>query len=304
VITPVAVAPEPPAPGSASVSVSESSGRDPSSGLWFLRVLAAFARREARLFSGYRLAFLVRGVAFAMSVLALAFLGRLVDAGAAANPHLGGFGGNYLAFAVVGLVVLDLQQVAVSALSQRIRTAQLIGVIEAELATPAPAWIVLGVAPVYELGAALVRGASYICLAAVLFGVSFPRVHALSLALALTLVLLACLGLGLLSAAATMLARRTNPIAVLLGSASLLLGGVAYPVSVLPPWLRTLGRALPLTHALEAVRGAMLLGAGPSALARPLVALAVLAAVLVPVGIALFLLVLRRARVDGSLTHY
>jgi ABC-2 type transport system permease protein len=208
-------------------------------------------------------------------VLALAFLSQLVDSGAAANPHLARYGGNYLGFAVVGLVVLDLQQVAVSALSQRIRTAQLIGIIEAELATPAPT-----------------------------FGVTFPRVDGVSLALAVVLVVAACLGLGLLSAAATMLVRRANPIAVLLGSASLLLGGVAYPVSVLPPWLRALGQALPLTHALEAARGALLLGASPSALARPLTALALLAAVLVPAGAALFLFTLRRARMDGSLTHY
>lgn len=274
----------------------------PSAGRWFLRVLAAFARREARMVAGYRLSFLARGASFGLSVLALAFLGRLVGAGA--NPHLAAYGGDYLAFALVGLVVLDLQQVAVTTLAHRVRTAQLLGVMEAEMAAPAPAWIVLGVVPAYELGLAAVRAALYFALAALAFGVAFPGVSYTSLALAVPLTLSAFAGLGLLSAATTMLARRTNPVAVLLASASLLLSGVAYPVSVLPAWLRAAGRALPLTHALEAFRGALLVGAPPASLRGPLTALLAIAAALVPAGLGLFLYALRRARTDGSLTHY
>ena len=114
----------------------------------------------------------------------------------------------------------------------------------------------------------------------------------------------AFVGLGLLSAATTMMVRRTNPVAVLLASASMLLSGVAYPVSVLPDWLRAAGRLLPLTHALELVRGGLLRGDGPAALGSSIAALALFAGVLCPVGVALFVYALRRARIDGSLTHY
>ena len=270
--------------------------------LWFLRVLVAFARREAWTMSGYRIAFLVRGFAFGVSVLALAFLGRLV--GASDNPHLAQYGGDYLAFAVVGLVVMDFQQVGVANLSQRVRNAQVLGVLEAELATPVPAWIALGVGPVYEFGLASARAAFYFCLAYFVFGVHFPHASLLSLLVAGPLALGAFVGLGLLSAATTMLTRRSNPVAVLLGSVSVLLSGVAYPLSVLPPALRVVARALPLTHALEVVRGALLRGASPGALAGSLAALAGFAGVLVPLGAWLFVVALRRARVDGSLTHY
>ena len=101
-----------------------------------------------------------------------------------------------------------------------------------------------------------------------------------------------------------MLVRRTNPVAVLLASASMLLSGVAYPVSVLPDWLRAVGRLLPLTHALELVRGGLLRGEGPAALGSSIAALALFTGVLCPLGVALFVYALRRARIDGSLTHY
>ena len=73
---------------------------------------------------------------------------------------------------------------------------------------------------------------------------------------------------------------------------------------MLPGWLRAVGRLLPLTHALAVLRGALLVGAGPAALADSFLALIVFAGVLAPVGVGVFAFALRRARIDGSLSHY
>jgi hypothetical protein len=59
-----------------------------------------------------------------------------------------------------------------------------------------------------------------------------------------------------------------------------------------------------LTHALAVLRGALLIGAGPAALEEPLLALLLFSAVLAPAGVAVFVFALRRARADGSLSHY
>jgi ABC-2 type transport system permease protein len=108
----------------------------------------------------------------------------------------------------------------------------------------------------------------------------------------------------LLAAGSTMLVRRNNPVTLLLGSVSFFVSGVVYPVTVLPRWLQHAGKLLPLTHALAALRGAFLVGATPGDVADSLLALAIFAAVLIPTGGATFAYALRRARVDGSLTHY
>ncbi|HET6280252.1 MAG TPA: ABC transporter permease [Polyangia bacterium] len=269
---------------------------------WFMRVLRAFARRELMVVTTYRASFFVRALSFVFAVVSLVFFSRFVGAGA--NPHLAPYGGSYLAFTLVGIVVAGLQQVGVSDLAQRIRMAQLMGTLEAELSTPAPAWIVLGTAPLYAMGGAAVRAVVYLLGAAALLDVGLERANLLSVAVGVPLILAAFWGLGLLGAATTMLVRRANPVALVLGTLSVFLSGVMYPVSVLPAWLRGFGALLPLTHALEVLRGALLLGAGPGALKSSLQALALFAVLLGALGSATFVFALRRARVDGSLTHY
>jgi ABC-2 type transport system permease protein len=64
------------------------------------------------------------------------------------------------------------------------------------------------------------------------------------------------------------------------------------------------GRLLPLTHALAVLRGALLVGSGLGELRSSLLALLVFAGLLAPVGAGMFAFALRRARVDGSLSHY
>lgn len=269
---------------------------------WFLAVLLAFIRRELTALGGYRAAFFIRIFGLALGVGAMVFLSRFV--GAAANPHLAAYGGNYLGFMVLGLLAAEFQQVGVSGLSQRIRVAQMMGTLEAELATPAPPWMVLGAAPVYEFGAAALRSTAYLLGASLLLDLNLDRANWATLVLGVPLFVAAFSGLGLLAAGTTMLVRRLNPVAMIIGSLSFFLSGVMYPVTVLPDWLRAIGRALPLTHALAILRGALLVGDSPAALAESFLSLAIFAAVLAPLGAAVFRFALRRTRIDGSLSHY
>jgi ABC-2 type transport system permease protein len=232
----------------------------------------------------------------------MVFLARFV--GATVNPHLATYGGNYLGFMVLGLLGAEFQQVGVSGLAHRIRAAQMMGTLEAEIATPAPPWMVLGAPPVYEFGVAALRSAAYLIGAVLLLGLDLGRANWLTLIIAIPLVIAAFSGLGLLAAGTTMLIRRLNPVAMIIGSLSFFLSGVLYPVSVLPAWLRAVGALLPLTHTLAVLRGSLLVGDSPAALADSFVALIIFAGVLAPLGIGVFAFALRRARIDGSLSHY
>jgi ABC-2 type transport system permease protein len=270
--------------------------------VYFGRILAAFVRRELAAMGSYRMAFAIRVAGFGLAAGSLFFLSRFVAA--AANPHLASYGSNYLGFVVIGLLATEFQQVGVSGLAQRIRASQIMGTLEAEVATPAHPWMVLGAPPIYEFGAAALRSAVYLLGARWLLGLDLSRANWWTVAVSFPLILAAFSGLGLLAAGSTMLVRRMNPVAMIIGSLSVFLSGVFYPVSVLPHWLRLVGTALPLTHALAALRGALLLGVGPAAVRGPLVALLLFAAILAPAGAATFAYALRRARVDGSLSHY
>ena len=68
--------------------------------LWFARVMWAFIRRELAALGGYRSAFFIRILGLVLAVASMVFLSRFV--GAAVNPHLASYGGNYLGFMVLG----------------------------------------------------------------------------------------------------------------------------------------------------------------------------------------------------------
>ena len=86
--------------------------------------------------------------------------------------------------------------------------------------------------------------------------------------------------------------------------ASALLSGAIYPVDVLPESLQIVARALPQTHAIEAMRLAVLQGHSIPDLASSLVSLLVFVIILLPLSLAAFHYAARRSKMDGSLAHY
>ncbi|HLX87111.1 MAG TPA: ABC transporter permease, partial [Acidimicrobiales bacterium] len=90
-------------------------------------------------------------------------------------------------------------------------------------------------------------------------------------------------------------------LTALVGSGLSLVGGVYYPVQLLPHGLRAVADLLPFTWALDALRASLLQGQEP--LAR-LGLLAGVAAVALPASLGLFSAALRRARRLGTLAQY
>lgn len=266
------------------------------------RVVLAFVRRDLAIAASYRLAFGLRALGTLALLLSFSYTARFVDPAGLGVQSAGGTG--YLAFWLVGIALADVFYSCASGLSRRIRESQLAGTLEAVLSTPAPAGHVLAGLAAVEVGGSLLRAGAIIALGALILDVPLGPVHAGSLALCLVLLLVAFCALGLLAAALTMLLRRTDPISLLLGVAVTLIGGVFYPVDLLPEPLARAAYALPLAPAATALRGALLTGAAPSAITRELCALACFAAVVLPLGIWLFARALARARRDASLGHY
>ena len=101
-----------------------------------------------------------------------------------------------------------------------------------------------------------------------------------------------------------MLVRRMNPVAMVIGSLSFFLSGVLYPVTVLPDWLRASAGCCRSRTRSRCCAARCSSAPAPAALADSFVALMIFAGVLAPLGAAVFAFALRRARIDGSLSHY
>jgi ABC-2 type transport system permease protein len=137
-----------------------------------------------------------------------------------------------------------------------------------------------------------------------LFGLAALHVNVLSLMVMAGLVFLLALSCGILAAAVQVWIQKGGAVVWLFGSVVWLFSGTMFPVSVLPLPLQKVSEAIPLTHALDGVRMALLKGTPLSAMAGTLGVLVSLAAVLVPVAAITFSLTLRHARRTGTLSYY
>jgi ABC-2 type transport system permease protein len=137
-----------------------------------------------------------------------------------------------------------------------------------------------------------------------LFGAGFPDADPVSALVILLLSLAAFAGTGAAAGGFMLVYRQGNPVRWLYGSASMLLGGVYYPVTVLPAWLRPVSDVLPLTSCLEGMRKALLSGAALSDLGRETSILGAWCLISIPAGILTYRWALRRARMDGLLAGH
>jgi ABC-type multidrug transport system permease subunit len=135
------------------------------------------------------------------------------------------------------------------------------------------------------------------------FGVHFaPNLPVL--AVTAMLFLAALWGMGLIFSGFGLLVRKANPLANLLWTFIILLGGAYYPISQLPDWLRYPARALPLGYGMEALADAALRNASFSDVSADLIPLAAFALVLPAVGVLTFGWLERKVRVRGELDLY
>ena len=124
-----------------------------------------------------------------------------------------------------------------------------------------------------------------------------------SLAVALGLYLLVMCGVGLASAGVIVVSKEGEPISWAVSGATGLLGGVYFPVSMLPGWLQAGARVLPTTHALAVARYGVE-GATAHGSSGSLPFLAATAGVSLVVGFVVLEWGCRRARNAGTLGHY
>jgi len=266
------------------------------------RRLAAFLRRELLLQLSYRLATWLQLGGILFSVAAFYFLAQFL--GGAASPLLAEYGGNYFAFVLIGIAYTAYQSAGLFSFSEAIRNGQIQGTLEAILLTPTPVSLMLLASALWSFILASLQVMLYLLVGVLLFGAALGQVHLGTAVLTLFLSIVAFAGLGILSASIILVTKRGDPISLALAAASALLSGVYYPVALLPRALRALAFLLPMTHALRAMRLALLQGATPLHVAPELAYLALFGLVLFPGGLLTFQLALRRARRDGTLGQY
>jgi ABC-2 type transport system permease protein len=167
-------------------------------------------------------------------------------------------------------IILSLTLVMMTALSVTRETER--GTMESLLATPVePLEVMAGkLAPYVVIG--LVQTAIILLLARFLFGVPMAGGW-VGLSLGVASFIVGSLALGFLISTAARSQLQAMQMSVFYIFPSILLSGFMFPFRGMPVWAQVLGEAIPVTHFLRVVRGALLKGQGLGDMWRELLAL-------------------------------
>src|SRR5215467_12428235 len=234
----------------------------------FFRELFLFFRRDLQIAKSYRSPIVLEAIQALFGTAMFYYIARFVD-----SPELRQTipqNGGYFAFALVGFVFLDYLNAALDTFDRSLEEARDSGTLEHLLATQTTLPAMLAGSALYPFAATTLRIAVYLAWGALFFGFPLRSADWLAVLVVVVVSLLAFSGLGILSAAYLLLFKRGNPAKWLVIGISSVVGGMLFPISILPNWLQILARLNPITYALDAMRAALLGSARVQDLLKPI----------------------------------
>jgi ABC-2 type transport system permease protein len=267
-----------------------------------VRLAWAFLKRDATMAMSYRIAFAVQLLGNILILGLIYFIGKSLG-----NQPLAAFqayGGSFFGFLLIGVALTDCAGVGLTTFAREIREGQLSGTLEATLLSPVRLPLILVYSSLWNYCFSAFRFILYLAVGSVLYGVSLKNANVPGSALLFFLTILCFMGIGILWSAVVMVVKRGDAIITSVGYVVVLLGGVLFPSNVLPSWLRGAAELIPLKHALEGMRLALLAGANMTTLGPIIFKLGLFAAILLPAGLFSFSLAVQAAKRNGSLTEF
>lgn len=261
-----------------------------------------FIKRDFAIATSYKFAFFLQFFGIFLSVLTFYFIAKMF--GNAVVPYLEPYGGDYFSFVLIGIAFSGYLGVGLGTFSGSIRQEQMMGTLEAMLVTPTKISTILIASSLWNYIFASINVLVYLLIGTILFGVNMSNANIFAALIILLLTIISFSSIGIISAGFIMIFKKGDPIAWVFSSVSGLLGGMAYPITVLPNWLQNFSYLLPITYSLRAMRHALLQGYPTTALATDIIALIIFSIVMMPLSILLFKFAVKKAKIDGSLIQY
>lgn len=263
---------------------------------------AAFIIKDFKVATSYRLNFLMQffGVFFTSTLFFM--ISQMI--GTEKLPALEQYGNDYFTFLLIGIALTDYFTIATSSFAAEIRSSQVVGTLESLLVTPTSINTILLSSFLYKLLYTSLRILLYFLVGIFIFGANINFTNIPAILTTFVLVLLPFIGIGLLSAAFIIVLKQGSPISFVVSMSSGLLGGVLYPIQVLPDWIEPFAKLLPITHGLEAMRQILINHCGFEQIGFQLIILLFFSFIFMSTGIGSIIVAVRIARKEGSLLHY
>ena len=265
--------------------------------------IRAFIAKDMRICVSYRLQFIFQFLQIFFSVALVYFVGRMFNH-EGKSGLLAQYGGDYFAFALVGLAASNYLRVGLVTITNDMRQTMNQGTLEAMCATPIGYTHMLFYSAQWQFIFETLKVILYFLIAIVIFGLQLPHVNWLGTLLCIALTAPIFMMLGVMSCAILIVVKRGDPINWIFSGLGSLLAGTMFPVEVLPNWLQWVSAAIPLTHTLEVMRRCMLMGSPVSDVSTHFWILGGFVIAVLPITVVVCLCCMRHAKRVGALaTH-
>lgn len=262
----------------------------------------SFLKRDIQEMLSYKLVFLGQLIGIIFPLFTFFFVSKLIDG--SSIQSLTPYGNEYFPFVLIGIAFSSYLMLSLHSFSGIIVDAQRTGTLEALFCTQTSLPAILISASIFPFLEGAINVILYLVVGVLFFGVRFVNPNILGALLISILTIFCFAGIGIISASFIMVFKKGDPVMWLFSSVSGLLGGVMYPVSIMPVWLQKISRFVPLTHSLEGIRKSLLTGSSISELSTEITVMAILSVTLFPIGIYMFSKAVKKAKKDGTLTHF
>lgn len=247
------------------------------------------------------MSFVMQFVSILATVVPIYFIANALQSTMAAT--IAGESEQYFGFILVGSIALMFVTTALSTLQGAIAGGISTGYFESLLMTRAPIPWILGGLTSYGLIMTSIRSTVMIT-AGWFLGAQVAWSQAVPAAFIIMLLFAVHWGIGLIGAGLIIAFRTAGPLNAFVTTLSVFFGGVYYPVSAIPSWLKNISDATPLAYGLRPLRQVLLQGSDLSAVATDLSVLAAMGIVTLIVGSFAMGAALDYAKRAGTLSTY
>jgi ABC-2 type transport system permease protein len=214
--------------------------------LW-LDAMIAIARRDAILFLSYRAQFVAQFLSPLFSLVIFYYISQLFTPSSVDSP------GGYFGFVVIGLVIVQILTISIGVMPVTVRQELVSGTIERFLVSAhGPVNGVLG-AMLFPVFNALCSGVLMLFFATVLFGLPLEATAGLAIPVAL-LGTLAFMPFALFLVGLVMAFKQVSSASSFIVTGVAIVGGLYFPIALLPGWIRWTSEVQPFTPATDLLR--------------------------------------------------
>lgn len=267
-----------------------------------LQVPFSFLKKDFLNEISYKFHFVLQFVGIFISTVTFYFLSKLV--GNNVVDALKPYGGDYFSFVLIGFAFTHYLRVSLEEFSRSIRENQLMGIMEILLVADTRLSTIIVSSSLYKFLFTSFQILIFLFMGVFFFKIDISNANYFAAIVIIILTISSFSCIGIISASFIMVFKRGDPISWAVTYVSWLLGGVYYPVSILPAWLQKFSYLLPITYSLEGMRMALLQGYSFQQLMPNILALSVFTALMLPVSLFVFRKAVNKAKVDGTLTQY